>query len=320
MRCPFGQQVAWNPARVAAMLGRRDQLFAISVVVLSAKLAKCDGPVKREEIDAFKRQFRIPPEAVRDIGRLFDQARDSADGFEPYAAQLGEAFADNRGMLEDVLTALFVIARADGPVNRREQDFLSRTHRGFAARPGRLGPRARRHAAPAGAATSRTRMRCSACPRRRATRRSRATWKRLMRENHPGQPGRARRAGRVHRPRQRQGGAHQRRLGPHQARARPVTLRIRDLPSPNQDERPAGTPIDMLILHYTGMQTAQEAIDRLRDPAARVSSHYVVDEDGGVLRLVPEERRAWHAGVSYLARPQRAERPLDRHRDRQSGP
>lgn len=55
----------------------------------------------------------------------------------------------------------------------------------------------------------------------------------------------------------------------------------------------------MLILHYTGMRTAQDAIDRLRDPVARVSSHYVVDEDGSVLRLVPEERRAWHAGVSY---------------------
>ena len=67
------------------MFNRRDQLFAICVVVLSAKLAKCDGQVRREEIDAFKRQFRIPPEAVRDIGRLFDQARDSADGFEPYA-------------------------------------------------------------------------------------------------------------------------------------------------------------------------------------------------------------------------------------------
>jgi N-acetylmuramoyl-L-alanine amidase len=77
-----------------------------------------------------------------------------------------------------------------------------------------------------------------------------------------------------------------------------VSLRFRDLPSPNQDERPAGTPIDMLILHYTGMQTARRAIDRLRDPAARVSSHYVVDEDGAVLRLVAEERRAFHAGVS----------------------
>jgi N-acetylmuramoyl-L-alanine amidase len=77
-----------------------------------------------------------------------------------------------------------------------------------------------------------------------------------------------------------------------------VTLHILDRPSPNQDDR-QGVPIDMLILHYTGMRGAQEAIDRLRDPAARVSSHYVVDEDGSVLRLVPEERRAWHAGASY---------------------
>src|SRR5579872_4604601 len=127
----FRPQLGWNPARLAAMLNRRDQLFAICVVVLSAKLAKCDGAVKREEIDAFKRQFRIPPEAVRDIGRLFDQARDSPDGFESYAVQLGEAFSDNRGMLEDVLAALFVIARADGALNMRELDFLQRTHRSF---------------------------------------------------------------------------------------------------------------------------------------------------------------------------------------------
>jgi DnaJ like chaperone protein len=113
------------------MFNRRDQLFAICAVVLAAKLAKCDGPVKREEIAAFKRQFRIPPEAVGDIGRLVDQARDSADGYESYAIQLGEAFADNRGVLEDVLTALFAIARADGPLNGRELDFLSHTHRGF---------------------------------------------------------------------------------------------------------------------------------------------------------------------------------------------
>lgn len=78
-----------------------------------------------------------------------------------------------------------------------------------------------------------------------------------------------------------------------------MTLHIRELPSPNLDDRPADTPIDTLILHYTGMQSAQEAIDRLLDPVAHVSSHYVVDEDGGVLRLVPEERRAWHAGVSH---------------------
>lgn len=58
-------------------------------------------------------------------------------------------------------------------------------------------------------------------------------------------------------------------------------------------------PVDILLLHYTGMRSGAEAIARLRDPAARVSSHYVVEEDGTVFRLVPEERRAWHAGVSY---------------------
>jgi N-acetylmuramoyl-L-alanine amidase len=74
---------------------------------------------------------------------------------------------------------------------------------------------------------------------------------------------------------------------------------VRDAPSLNHDERPAGEPVDTLILHYTGMRTAEEAIGRLRDPASRVSAHYVVEEDGTIWRLVPEERRAWHAGVSH---------------------
>jgi N-acetylmuramoyl-L-alanine amidase len=71
-------------------------------------------------------------------------------------------------------------------------------------------------------------------------------------------------------------------------------LSVREAPSPNLDARRG--PPDMLVLHYTGMQTAAEAVARLRDPEARVSAHYVVDEDGSILRLVPEERRAWHAG------------------------
>ena len=79
-------------------------------------------------------------------------------------------------------------------------------------------------------------------------------------------------------------------------------LDIRERPSPNHDSRGdvvAGTPrIDMLVLHYTGMQSAEAALDRLCDPEAKVSAHYVVEEDGAIWRLVPEERRAWHAGVS----------------------
>jgi len=72
-----------------------------------------------------------------------------------------------------------------------------------------------------------------------------------------------------------------------------------DRPSPNQDARPPGAPIDLLILHYTGMQSAEAALRRLCDPAAKVSAHYLVDEDGTVVAMVPEESRAWHAGASW---------------------
>jgi N-acetylmuramoyl-L-alanine amidase len=75
-------------------------------------------------------------------------------------------------------------------------------------------------------------------------------------------------------------------------------MQLRDRPSPNHGPRPAGGIIDMLILHYTGMQTAAEALDRLASPDSQVSAHYLIDEDGTLWRLVPEARRAWHAGVS----------------------
>jgi N-acetylmuramoyl-L-alanine amidase len=73
-----------------------------------------------------------------------------------------------------------------------------------------------------------------------------------------------------------------------------MALNVLDAPSPNFDQRRA--PPDMLVLHYTGMKTGHEAVARLRDPEAKVSAHYVVNEDGSILRLVAEERRAWHAG------------------------
>lgn len=68
--------------------------------------------------------------------------------------------------------------------------------------------------------------------------------------------------------------------------------------SPNHDARPGGAAIDMVVLHYSGMETADAALARLCDPAAKVSAHYLIDEDGAVRRLVAEERRAWHAGVA----------------------
>jgi len=74
---------------------------------------------------------------------------------------------------------------------------------------------------------------------------------------------------------------------------------LRDHPSPNHDSRPDGQGVDMLVLHYTGMTDAGSALARLTDPSAKVSAHYVIDEDGTILRMVAEERRAWHAGRSF---------------------
>ncbi len=70
-----------------------------------------------------------------------------------------------------------------------------------------------------------------------------------------------------------------------------------DCPSPNHDARAPGGSIDLLIVHYTGMPTADGARLRLCDAAAKVSSHYLIDEAGQVYRLVAEDRRAWHAGA-----------------------
>jgi N-acetylmuramoyl-L-alanine amidase len=70
-----------------------------------------------------------------------------------------------------------------------------------------------------------------------------------------------------------------------------------DRPSPNHDARKR--PVSMIVLHYTDMLSAEEAITRLCDPEARVSCHYLVSKSGEVVRMVPEERRAWHAGRSY---------------------
>jgi N-acetylmuramoyl-L-alanine amidase len=69
-------------------------------------------------------------------------------------------------------------------------------------------------------------------------------------------------------------------------------------PSPNLDDRPAGCAVDCLILHYTGMQSADMALERLCDPEAKVSAHYLIDEEGRIVHLVDEGKRAWHAGVS----------------------
>lgn len=172
----------FDPARMAGMLGRRDQIFAASVTVLSAKLAKCDGPVSRVEIDAFKRSFAIPEQSVAEVGRLFDRARDSSAGFETYALQLGQAFSDEREILEQVLAGLYQVARADGAVNAAEEAFLFRVAQAFGI--GEDGTQR--------AGQGRVAQKPAEDPylvlgidRRATVEVIRTRWKALMRENHP---------------------------------------------------------------------------------------------------------------------------------------
>lgn len=70
-------------------------------------------------------------------------------------------------------------------------------------------------------------------------------------------------------------------------------------PSPNYNARKNGAKPSLIILHYTGMPSAQGALDRMCDPAAEVSAHYMIDKDGTLYQLVAEDKRAWHAGVSF---------------------
>ena len=104
--------------------GTKQVAFTIGVIVLGAKLAKADGRVTRDEISAFKEVFRIPPDEAKNVGRVFDQARKAAHGFEPYAKQISRLFRDNPAVLEELLDGLFHIARADGKVTEDEIAYL----------------------------------------------------------------------------------------------------------------------------------------------------------------------------------------------------
>jgi DnaJ like chaperone protein len=100
--------------------------FATAVIVLGAKLAKVDGVVTRDEIRAFKRVFQIDDGEVGDVARIYNQAKTSAHDFEPYARQISALFGRDPYLLEELLTGLFEVARADGELNPAEVDFLRR--------------------------------------------------------------------------------------------------------------------------------------------------------------------------------------------------
>lgn len=98
--------------------------FTIGVIALSAKMAKADGKVTREEVDAFKQVFQVPASEMVNVGRVFDMARQHTAGFDAYARQIATLMAGNRGVLADLLEGLFFIAKADGHVHPNEVNFI----------------------------------------------------------------------------------------------------------------------------------------------------------------------------------------------------
>ena len=117
----------WSGVASAEALRRaaeRQQIFSSSIVALAAKLAKSDGAVSREEVEAFKAIFTIPPAQMSAIADLWDEAKADPAGYEPYARRLAGAFADSPFLLMEVLVALNRIALADGKLHPAEEAFL----------------------------------------------------------------------------------------------------------------------------------------------------------------------------------------------------
>ena len=100
--------------------------FTIAMIALAAKMAKADGVVTDEEVEAFDRIFRVPPDERTAVRRFFDLARQDTAGYEAYAGRIAHLYADKPAVLEDILDGLFEIAKADGVLHPGEDAFLER--------------------------------------------------------------------------------------------------------------------------------------------------------------------------------------------------
>ena len=96
------------------------QIFAISLVILTAKLAKADGHVSKEELVAIKQKLKVPDNQIDQVGKIFNKAKEDSLGYEPYAKQIAQIYRNNPAVLDEVINILFYIAEADGKVSKSE--------------------------------------------------------------------------------------------------------------------------------------------------------------------------------------------------------
>jgi DnaJ like chaperone protein len=104
--------------------GTKQIAFTIGVIVLGAKMAKADGRVTSDEIAAFREVFQVPQDELKNVARVFNQAKRDATGYEPYARQIADMFKGNPEVLEDLMAGLMHIARADNVIHPKEVEFL----------------------------------------------------------------------------------------------------------------------------------------------------------------------------------------------------
>ena len=110
---------------------QKKNIFAFSIIILSAKIAKADGQVTKEEILAFKDKFNIPNNEIKEVSKIFNEAKKSTIGFKQIADQVGELFNDNKILLEELLNNLFYIAESDGKISIDEIEILKSISKSF---------------------------------------------------------------------------------------------------------------------------------------------------------------------------------------------
>src|SRR5262245_2427045 len=113
--------------------------FTVGVIVLGAKLAKADGIVTDDEVNAFKEVFKVPPGEMKNVAQIFNLAKRDVTGYEVYAEQLASMLKGNRELLQDVLEGLFHIAKADNVLHPRELEFLRQVAKRFGITEAELG-------------------------------------------------------------------------------------------------------------------------------------------------------------------------------------
>jgi len=96
------------------------QVFAIALIILTAKLAKADGQVSKEELIAVKNKLKIPDHEIGQVGKIFNKAKEDSLGYEPYAQQIAQIYKNNPAVLDEVINILFYIAEADGKISDSE--------------------------------------------------------------------------------------------------------------------------------------------------------------------------------------------------------